>query len=369
MTRVAVIGGDGIGPEVIAEGLRVLRAAAEHAGLDLTLEEHDLGAERYLRDGTTMPAELMQHFRDDVDAILLGALGDARVPSNVHAKDILLGCRFELDLFVNFRPIKLLDDRRSPLVGKGIDEIDFVVFRENTEGLYTGVGGQFKRDTPDEVAIEAEINTRKGVERIIRAAFAHAESIGARSVCMSDKSNAMRHGHDLWQRTFRAVAEEHPRIETFHLYVDVLVMEMVRAPERFDVIVTNNLFGDIVTDLGAQLQGGIGLAASGNVHPGRVSLFEPVHGSAPDIAGQGIANPIATFLSVGMLLSHLGHSELEEAIQLAVQGCLVNDEVTKEIGGTYSTSQVTDALLERLSWGKPQERESDSEGRSRGRRR
>ncbi|MEN0066455.1 MAG: 3-isopropylmalate dehydrogenase [Myxococcota bacterium] len=351
MARVAVIGGDGIGPEVIAEGLRVLRAAAAHEGFELTLEEHDLGAERYLRDGTTMPPELMAHFRDQVDAIFLGALGDARVPSNVHAKDILLGCRFQLDLFVNFRPIRLLDGRRSPLVGKGVDDINFVVFRENTEGLYTGVGGQFKRDTSDEVAIEAEINTRKGVERIIRAAFAYADKHDLPSVCMSDKSNAMRHGHDLWQRTFRAIAEEYPKIEPFHLYVDVLCMEMVRAPERFDVVVTNNLFGDIVTDLGAQLQGGIGLAASGNVHPGQVSLFEPVHGSAPDIARQGIANPIATFLSVGMLLQHLGYPDLEIAIQDAVRGCLENDEVTKEIGGTLATSEVTDALLARLAWG------------------
>jgi len=351
MARVAVIGGDGIGPEVIAEGLRLLAAAADHADIAIEVEEHDLGAERYLRDGTTMPPELMSHFRDEVDAILLGALGDRRVPSNVHARDILLGCRFELDLYVNFRPVRLLDARRSPLVGKGVDDIDFVVFRENTEGLYTGVGGQFKRDTPDEVAIEAEINTRKGVERIIRAAFEHADRTGASSVCMADKSNAMRHGHDLWQRTFRAVAEAYPGIEPFHLYVDVLVMEMVRAPERFDVIVTNNLFGDIVTDLGAQLQGGIGLAASGNVHPGRVSLFEPVHGSAPDIAGQGVANPLATFLSVGMLLAHLGHPELEARIQAAVQGCLEADEVTKEIGGRLSTTEVTDALLSRLGWG------------------
>ncbi|MEM6926850.1 MAG: 3-isopropylmalate dehydrogenase [Myxococcota bacterium] len=350
MARVAVIGGDGIGPEVITEGLRLLRAAADHEGFDVEIEELDLGAERYLRDGTTMPPETMQHFRDDVDAILLGALGDRRVPSNVHAKDILLGCRFELDLYVNHRPIRLLDERRSPLVGKGMADIDFVVFRENTEGLYTGIGGQFKRDTPDEVAIEAELNTRKGVERIIRAAFEHADRTGAKSVCMSDKSNAMRHGHDLWQRTFRAVAEEYPAIATSHLYVDVLVMEMVRAPEQFDVIVTNNLFGDIVTDLGAQLQGGIGLAASGNLHPGRVSLFEPVHGSAPDIAGQGIANPIATFLSVGMLLTHLGHPALEHAIVEAVQACLHHDEVTREIGGTLSTNAVTEALLGRLGW-------------------
>ncbi len=349
MAKIAVIEGDGIGQEVIPEGLRLLRALDEKHELGLTFEAFDLGAERYLRDGTTMPAETMARFRDEFDAIFLGALGDPRVPSNVHAKDILLGARFELDLFVNLRPIKLLDATRCPLKGKRPKHVDMMVFRENTEGLYTGVGGQFKRDTPDEVAIEAEINTRKGVERIIRAAFAYAADHGNLSVCMSDKSNAMRHGHDLWQRTFRAVASEYPDIEAFHLYVDVLAMEMVRAPERFEVIVTNNLFGDIVTDLGAQLQGGIGLAASGNLHPGRVSLFEPVHGSAPAIAGQGVANPLATHLTAGMLLTHLGHPELEAQILQAVQKCLKGGQVTQELGGDKSTREVTDALLEHLA--------------------
>ncbi|MBX2803223.1 MAG: 3-isopropylmalate dehydrogenase [Myxococcales bacterium] len=348
MAKVAVIAGDGIGPEVIHEGMRVLKALDEVHQLGLSFEEMDLGAERYLRDGTTLPPETMDRFRDEFDAIFLGALGDKRVPSNVHAKDILLGCRFQLDLYVNFRPVKLLDKRRCPLKYKGPRDIDMVVFRENTEGLYTGVGGQFKRDTPDEVAIEAELNTRKGVERIIRAAFEHAKQHGLPSVCMADKSNAMRHGHDLWQRTFHAVAEEFSGIEAFHLYVDVLAMEMVRAPERFDVIVTNNLFGDIVTDLGAQLQGGIGLAASGNIHPGAVSLFEPVHGSAPDIAGKGIANPLATHLSAGMMLSHLGHPELEKKIQGGVRKCLLNNQVTKELGGKLSTKAVTDALMVHL---------------------
>jgi 3-isopropylmalate dehydrogenase len=223
-----------------------------------------------------------------------------------------------------------------------------IVFRENTEGLYTGIGGQFKRGTPDEVAIEAEINTRKGVERIIRAAFAFADQHGRPSVCMADKSNAMRHGHDLWQRTFNEVASEYPHIEAFHLYVDVLAMQMVAQPKRFDVIVTNNLFGDIVTDLGAAIQGGIGLAASGNVHPGRCSLFEPVHGSAPDIAGKGLANPLATLLSAGMLLTHLGHPELEERLREAVKHALLTGQVTQELGGDLSTGQVTDAVLAAL---------------------
>jgi 3-isopropylmalate dehydrogenase len=347
MARIAVIPGDGIGQEVIPEALRVMEHLRPE-GLELQLEHLDLGAERYLRDGTTMPDETMEWVRSECDAVLLGALGDPRVPSNVHAKDILLGMRFQLDLFINFRPVQLLDERYTPLKGKGPDDIDFVVFRENTEGLYTGIGGQFKRGTPDEVAIEAEMNTRKGVERIVRAAFAYARAQGRKSVCMSDKANAMRHGHDLWQRTFREVAEEYDDIEAFHLYVDVLTMEMVRAPEQFDVIVTNNLFGDIVTDLGAQLQGGIGLAASGNVHPGQVSLFEPVHGSAPTIAGQGIANPLAALLSVGLLYEHLGHADLDRRIRTAVQGALQAGEVTRELGGELSTRQATDAVIARL---------------------
>ncbi|MDP6933531.1 MAG: isocitrate/isopropylmalate family dehydrogenase, partial [Myxococcota bacterium] len=275
MARIAVVPGDGIGQEVLNPGVRVLEALDS----SLELETFDLGAERYLRDGVTLPDEVLRRWRDEFDCIYLGALGDPRVPDSRHAKDILLGSRFKLDLFINLRPIVLLDARKCPLKGKGPEDIDMVVFRENTEGLYTGVGGQFKRGTPDEVAIEQEINTRKGVERIVRAAFAHAAEHGLGRVCMSDKSNAMRHGHDLWQRVFREVGEEYPDIDKSHLYVDVLAMELVRAPEQFDVIVTNNLFGDIVTDLGAQIQGGIGLAASGNINPGKVSLFEPVHGS------------------------------------------------------------------------------------------
>ena len=346
--RIAVIPGDGIGKEVVPEALRVLQWLAERDGIELSLETFDLGADRYLADGTTMPDALLERFREEFDAVFLGALGDPRVPSNVHAKDILLGMRFKLDLYINLRPVKLLDERFCPLKNKSLDDIDMVVFRENTEGLYTGIGGQFKRGTPDEVAIEAEMNTRKGVERIIRAAFAYADKHNRSSVCMSDKANAMRHGHDLWQRTFKEVAAEYPNIEAFHLYVDVLAMEMVRAPERFEVIVTNNLFGDIITDLGAQIQGGIGLAASGNIHPGRLSLFEPVHGSAPDIAGKSLANPLAAILSVGLMLEHLGHPELRVEVDAAVTHCLRSDYITRELGGTLSTSQVTDHALSAL---------------------
>jgi 3-isopropylmalate dehydrogenase len=348
MPRIAVIPGDGIGREVLDEGIKVLTALDGVRGLDLHFDQLPYGAQRYLDTGVTITDEEMAALGSDYDAIYLGALGDPRVPSNVHAKDILLGMRFRLDLYINIRPVKLLDARYCPLKGKGPDDLRFTVFRENTEGLYTGIGGQFKRDTPDEIAIEAELNTRKGVERIIRAAFAFAQGRGLDRVCMSDKSNAMRHGHDLWQRVFKQVASEYPDITANHLYVDALCMEMVRAPEQFQVIVTNNLFGDIVTDLGAQLQGGIGLAASGNIHPGRVGMFEPVHGSAPDIAGQGLANPLAAILSAGMMLGYLGHVDLEDQIERAVQQSLVSGRVTQELGGELSTSQVGDDIVDHL---------------------
>ena len=343
--KIAVVPGDGIGREVIDEGLRVLRALDASLGLSLQFEHFDLGAERYLRDGTTLPADVLHRFRTEFQAIFLGALGDPRVPSNVHARDILLGARFELDLYVNLRPIQLLDARYCPLKDKTPADVDIVVFRENTEGSYVDIGGQFKRGTPDEVAIETEINTRKGVERILRAAFDYARAHGRRSVCMSDKANAMRNGHELWQRVFQIVRADYPDIASFHLYVDVLAMEMVRKPERFSVIVTTNLFGDILTDLGAALQGGIGLAASGNIHPGRVSLFEPVHGSAPDIAGKGIANPLATFLSAGMMLEHLGQPAANLRLREGVRRCLQERWVTPELGGDLRTSEVTDRLL------------------------
>ncbi|MED5374189.1 MAG: 3-isopropylmalate dehydrogenase [Myxococcota bacterium] len=349
MPRIAVIPGDGIGHEVLEQGQRVLQHLSDTHGLELLFEHLPYGADRYLETGVSITDEEMAGLRD-YDAIYLGALGDPRVKSNVHAREILLGMRFQLDLYINLRPVKLLDSRYCPLKAKEPEDLRFVVFRENTEGLYTGVGGQFKRGTPDEIAIEAEMNSRKGVERIIRAAFEHAEKRGLKRVCMSDKSNAMRHGHELWQRVFREVAAEYPGLETRHYYVDVLTMQMVRRPEQFDVIVTNNLFGDIVTDLGAELQGGIGLAASGNLNPqAGIGMFEPVHGSAPDIAGKGIANPLAAILSAGMMLSWLGHPELEAALEGAVKHCLNTQQVTAELGGTLNCAQVGDAVIQHLS--------------------
>ncbi len=345
LPRVALLPGDGIGHEVLAEGVRVLQLLAP----DLELVSFDLGADRYLRDGTTLPDDVLEQLRTEFGAIFVGAFGDPRVPTSVHAKEILLGMRFRLDLYVNFRPIRLYHDRYGPLRGKGTEETNFVVFRENTEGMYTGIGGQFKRGTEDEIAIEQEVNTRKGVERILRAAFEWARANGKAKVCMSDKSNAMRHGHELWQRVFKLVAAEYPEIKASHLYVDVLAMRMVQAPESFEVVVTNNLFGDIITDLGAALAGGLGLAASANIHPGGVAMFEPVHGSAPDIAGQGIANPFAAILCTGMILDHLGRPALGRRVEDTIRRCLDQGQVTRELGGNLSTREAGDAVLNLLS--------------------
>jgi 3-isopropylmalate dehydrogenase len=346
LARIAIIPGDGIGTEVVAEGLKVLEAVSRAEGLEITTETFDWGAERYLKDGTTLPEGAVEDLAGRFDVILLGALGDPRIPDMRHGREILLRLRFDLDLFINLRPVRLLDPRFCPLKDKGPDDIDMVVFRENTEGLYVGMGGHFKKGTPDEVAINEDVNTRKGVERIIRAAFDYAKRHGRKSVCMSDKSNAMRFAGDLWQRCFAEAAADYPEIEAFHLFVDVLAMEMVRAPERFDVVVTGNLFGDIATDLGAQIAGGIGLAASGNIHPGRTSLFEPVHGSAPDIAGKGIANPLATCLTVAMMLEHLGHPGAARAVEAAVARALKENEVTPDLGGKRRTTEVGDRIAE-----------------------
>src|SRR3954468_10185665 len=271
--RIAVIPGDGIGPEVARIGVRVL----ESLGLPLQFEWFDFGAERYLRDRTALPPGFIDTLRKEYAAVYFGAVGDPRVPGNEHAKAILLAMRFELDLYINLRPCLLIDDRLSPLKAKGRNELKFTVFRENTEGLYTGTGGVFKKGTADEVAQEVEINTRKGVSRICEAAFAYAERKGLGRVCMADKANVLLHGHGLWRRVFAETAQRHPGIQAKAMYVDALAMDLIRNPEVYEVIVTNNLFGDILTDLGAALTGGLGIAASGNINPGRVSLFEPVH--------------------------------------------------------------------------------------------
>jgi 3-isopropylmalate dehydrogenase len=339
---IAVIPGDGIGKEVTAEAIRVLEALGGFQFLHLPWSAH-----HYLETGETIPADGYDTLRS-CDAVLVGALGDPRVPDNRHARDILLGTRFELDLYVNYRPVRLLDDRLCPLKDRTRSDVNFVVFRENTEGLYVGVGGRFKAGTDDEVAVQEEINTFKGVERIIRYAFEFARARGLRRVCMADKSNAMTHGHALWQRVFHQLRAGYSGIEATHLYVDALAMFLIQNPGQFDVIVTNNLFGDIITDIGGALQGGLGLAASGNIHPGRTSMFEPVHGSAPPLAGRNIANPIGAILSAALMLETLGRVDDAQRIERAVESAVQAREVTRDLGGTLGTREAGEAVLRRL---------------------
>lgn len=342
--RVAVIPGDGVGPEVVAVGVAVLEALRDARRRPLELVPFDLGAERFLRDGATFPEEDRRAIRDTCDAVLLGALGDPRVPDLGYARDLLFGLRFGLDLYCNVRPIQCLHDRLMPLRGFTATDCDVVVFRENTEGSYVGLGGVFKQGTPDEVAIGEDVNTRKGVERIVRAAFDFARRTGRGRVHVADKSNAMPQAHGIWKRTFFEVAEEYPELEARHAYVDALCFQLVREPRAYDVIVTTNLFGDIVTDLGAALQGGMGMAASANVHPGRVSMFEPVHGSAPDLAGKDRANPLATVLTVGMLMAHLGFPEDEALLVDLVRDAIERGECTEDVGGALGTRAVGDRI-------------------------
>jgi len=347
--RIAVIPGDGIGKEVTPVAVRVIQAVASHHRRPIEFVEFDWGADKYLRDNVTLPDGAVEMLRDEFDAILFGALGDPRVPSNQHAADILLGLRFKLDLFVNARPTELLHERFTPLKDRIPNDIRLIVFRENTEGIYVGAGGFFKKHTPDEVATQEDINTRKGVERIIRYAFAYARAHKLRRLCMSDKSNAMTFAGDLWQRVFQSVRAEHPDIESRHLYIDTLAMELVRDPRQFDVIVTNNLFGDIISDLAAQLAGGLGLAPSGNLHPGRTSLFEPVHGSAPNIAGKGIANPFGAVLAAGLMLEFLGWQDEAHLLKQCVRAALQEGVTTSDLHGSKQTGEVAEWLVHYVS--------------------
>jgi len=346
--RIAVIPGDGIGKDVTVEAVKVIRAAAAAYGRTFDLEELPYGADYFLETGISMPPNGYAILRDEFDAVFVGALGDPRVPDMRHARDILLGTRFELDLYVNHRPVRLLDARLCPLKNRGPADVNFVVFRENTEGLYVNIGGRFKVGTPDEIAVQEEINTYKGVHRIIRHAFDYAHAHGLTKVCMADKSNALTFGHALWQRVFTVVSAEFPDIEPTHLYIDALAMQMVKNPGQFQVIVTNNMFGDIVTDLGAQLQGGLGMAASGNLHPGRTSMFEPVHGSAPKYAGRNVANPIGAILSAALMLEYLGCEREAAAVETAVRGAVQAGEGPAEIGGSLGTRETGDAIVKRI---------------------
>jgi 3-isopropylmalate dehydrogenase len=386
--RIAVIPGDGIGKEVSSVAVQVIQAAIAKRHRHIDFVEFDWGADKFLREKITLPEGAVETLRDEFDAILFGALGDPRVPSNQHAADILLGLRFKLDLYVNARPAELFLDRFSPLKDRICSDVRMMVFRENTEGVYTGGGGFFKKGTADEVATQEDINTRKGVERILRFAFdyargsgigmcsgraldrpdegrdrqtgesaspAHAHSAQSASghkplrLCMADKSNAMTFAGDLWQRTFKSVRVEYPDVDSRHLYIDTLAMELIRDPRQFDVIVTNNLFGDIISDLTSQLAGGLGLAPSGNIHPGQTSLFEPVHGSAPNIAGKGIANPFGSVLASGMMLEYLGWHAEAELLKQSVKSALHDNITTPDLHGHKNTSEVADWLVNYVS--------------------
>jgi 3-isopropylmalate dehydrogenase len=351
--RIAVIPGDGIGPEVIAQGIRVLRAVTAQTGTGLDFVTYDLGAERYLRTREILPDSVFAELQD-VDAIYLGAVGDPRVDNPQYAAGLLLRLRFELDLWINLRPSRLLAPGLTPL--RDAAAIDLVVVRENTEGAYVGIGGQFKRGTADEIAIQEDINTRKGVERIQRYAFELARqrrAAGHRGrVTMVDKSNALYHAHDLWQRVFALERARCPDVEAEHLFVDAAAMQLVKDPSRFDVLVTTNMFGDILSDLASELVGGLGQAPSANVNPQtRRGLFEPVHGSAPKHAGKAIANPVGAILAGAMMLRHLGDDDGADQIDAAVMAAARERRTTRDLGGSLTTTQAADAIL--VSLGSP----------------
>ena len=314
------------------------------AGSDFEFQDYDVNADQYMRSGKPIPDGVFTELQK-ADAILFGAVGDPRVNDAAYLAGVLLRLRFELDLYVNLRPAKLYDERLSPLRREDRRHVDLLIVRENTEGLYVGMGGRFKKGTEDEVAVQEDLNTYLGVTRIIEYAFGVAQ----REVVMVDKSNAMTHAGGLWQDCWKAIASKHPRVKTRHLYVDAAAMQLVRDPSQFEVIVTGNLFGDILSDLTAELIGGMGIAPSGNVNPEtKRGLFEPVHGTAPDIAGRGLVNPIGAILSASMMVRHLGHTDMASAIEGAVESAIRAGETTRDIGGSLSTSECGDAVAKRL---------------------
>ncbi len=347
MTKLAVIGGDGIGPEVAEAAVLVIEAVADRFAVPLSVDRWDLSAERFLREGVTITADEMDRLTGDYSVALLGALGDPRVPGNEHARDILLGLRRHADLYVNFRPCKLRLPALCPLKAPG-GPIDLAIFRENTEELYTGLGGRFKPGTPDEIATQESVNTYKGVERIVRAAFEYATEHGRRRVTLVDKANALVHAGRLWRRVFAEVGAQHPGVEQDAQYVDAMAMDLIRRPARYDVIVTSNLFGDIVSDLAAQVTGGLGLAPSANLHPGSWALFEPVHGSAPDIAGTGAANPLGAIACGGLIFEHLGEPAAAAAVDEGLLASLEEGVATPDLGGRGTTREVAEWIGARV---------------------
>jgi 3-isopropylmalate dehydrogenase len=348
--QLAVVAGDGIGPEVVAEGLKVLRAAVD-GQIAVETTEYGLGARRWHATGETLPGTVLAEIREH-DAILLGAIGDPSVPSGVLERGLLLRLRFELDHYINLRPARIYPGVGSPLADPG--EVDFVVVREGTEGPYVGNGGALRVGTPQEIATEVSVNTAFGVERVVRDALRRAAMRPRRRLTLVHKHNVLTHAGHLWRRTVERVGAEFPGVTTDYLHVDAATIFMVSNPSRFDVIVTDNLFGDIVTDLAAAISGGIGLAASGNINPERTapSMFEPVHGSAPDIAGQGKADPTATVLSVAMLLEHLGHDKAAARIEQAVAADLAERQAGRPSSGgrvPRSTAEIGDAIAARVA--------------------
>ena len=348
MIRIAFLPGDGIGPEVIRAAVVVLDTCRDVFGMSYSSQWFDLGAERYLRTGDTMPEREFAQLRDDFDCILLGAFGDPRVPSNIHAKDILLGLRQRLDLYVNLRPVRLVDARLCPLAGVQAGGVDMAIVRENTESVYVGIGGSFKFGTADEVAQNMMLSTRKGCDRLLRYAFELARGRRGKLV-LCDKANAIEAAHGLWRRALKDMAPHYPDVVATTLYADVAAMRMVTHPHEFDVVVGDNMIGDILSDLAAALVGGLGLAPSASTHPGRTALYEPVHGSAPDIVGTGKANPLAAILSLGMLLRDQGHAAAAAAIETACANSVIERQCTPDLGGVLTTQQVAQWVADRVA--------------------
>ncbi len=344
---IAVIAGDGIGPEVTVEALKVARAAADVFGFELRVNELPFSTNHYLKTKEIFPDEAFEEVRS-MDAVFLGAIGDPRVPVGMMERGIIGKCRFDLDLYLNLRPIKLYDERLCPIKGKRPEDIDMLVVRENTEDAYAGMHGFAHKGQPLEVATQTSVYTREGVERAVRYAFGLAEQRPAKKVTLVDKANAMR-AQDLWTRTFAEVAAEFPGIATEHAYIDAACMYMISQPEWFDVVVTPNLFGDIITDLGASLQGGMGIAASGNVHPGKVSLFEPIHGSAPQYAGKLSCSPVAAILAAGMLLDYVGEKDAGEAIENAIISLVQSGHLRGVQLGMHRGPDVGDMVVAELA--------------------
>ncbi len=343
--KIAVMGGDGTGPEVVAEGVKVLNAASEKFGFTMELTDFDYGGERYMATGEVLPDNAVEELSKN-DAIFLGAIGHPDVKPGILEKGILLALRFALDQYINLRPVILYPNVDTPIKGKGPEEIDFVVVRENTEGLYAGAGGVLKKGTPDEVAIQESINTRKGVERCIRFAFEYARKRNKRkTVTLCGKTNVLTFAFDLWERTFYEVAAEYPDITTDYAHVDATCMWMVKNPEWFDVIVTDNMFGDIITDLGAMIQGGMGIAAGGNINPEGVSMFEPIGGSAPKYTGKNMINPLAAIGAAQMMMDYLGEPEAAQAIENAIKYVVAEKLESLSAGKMgYTTVEVGDLV-------------------------